>query len=116
MLYFGVEKKDRAGHYLFDEQMRSLNYSETFDKIDGGFCPQGPEKQGVATLTHINGQTVLAFWDRSGDSRFGSNSNFIEKGTLSFDEMLCSAKEKFPLVFERLDFDIIEKKRNAVSS
>lgn len=108
MFYFGVEDKHTAGHYLFDERMWKVNDSSVPENIDGGFCPKGIEIQGHALITRVNGKTILSFWDRSGDKRFGSHSTFIEEGTLTFNEMLADAKIKFPKVFERINFEIKE--------
>jgi hypothetical protein len=47
-------------------------------RIDGGFCPQIEDAQsGEARIHHVEGWTVLAFWDRSGDSRPSSHSTFV---------------------------------------
>lgn len=108
MLYFGVQDKNKKGHYLFDKRLfLSLRLEDAPNNIDGGFCPETRE-QGKALLTHSDGKTILAFWDYSGDSRPGSNSNFIENGTLSFAEMLALAKAEFPSIFHRFDFDVTQ--------
>lgn len=69
--------------------------------------PYGEEApQGRALLHHKDGWTALAFWDRTGDSRSNSNSTFLFDTTLSFDEALVAAKENFPELFERFDFEV----------
>jgi hypothetical protein len=57
-------------------------------------------------VTHKDGWTAIAFWDRSLDKRPGSSSAFILEGTHSFEDMLETAREKFADIFARLTFEI----------
>jgi hypothetical protein len=89
-----------------------------FPHIDGGYCPgvdpnrkhawQTPDHQpeGLAKLTHKDGWTLLSFWDRSVDKRNNSNSNFIQEGEFTFEQMVEQAKEKFPGIWERFKFEV----------
>jgi hypothetical protein len=52
--------------------------------------------------------TALAFWDRSVDDRYGSNSVFILRGALSFEEAVTLAREQFPEVWARFSFTVRE--------
>lgn len=70
-------------------------------EIDGGLCREGRKIEGVAMIRFVEGWTVLSFWDQSGDSRPGSNSNFIAEGRRPFAEMCALAKEWFPAFWER---------------
>ena len=66
----------------------------------------------------MNGFTIVSFWDRSSDKRFGSNSSFIEFGHYQFNEMIALARIAFPKLFARFDFeirrlDVVDEKENA---
>lgn len=126
MIYFGCIQ--RPGHYLWRpglhfssrEVKDKLERDGIYPKCDGGFCPgvyydvrrpwRRPREQieGLAKVTHLNGWTILSFWDRSVDSRGGSNSTFLEQGTLTFDEMVAKAKEVFPTIWARFKFEVKE--------
>lgn len=60
------------------------------------------QEQGLGRLHHVAGWTVLAFWDRSGDTRGSSNSAFLAEGELSFEEMRDLAQEHFPSIWTRI--------------
>lgn len=60
------------------------------------------QPQGKARVTLHHGWTLMAFWDRSGDSRFGSYSIFLAEGVFSFDEMVAFASARFPSVWQRI--------------
>ena len=127
MIYFGC--KNTSGHFLYrpDGKSSSLEVRHILEDVgiypavDGGFCPgamrepdggvrraeRGPaQKQGLARLSHYNGWTILAFWDRSVDNRYGSNSAFLQPDYSSFDVMLAKAKEIFPWVWSRFTFQV----------
>jgi hypothetical protein len=88
-----------------------LPSERTVSRLDGVFAPKGiDEKEGVAVLAKLEGFTVLAFWDRSADERFASNSAFLSRQSQTFDEILAEAKQKFPQIFDRFDFEITEYK------
>jgi hypothetical protein len=79
--------------------------------LDATMLPKqgaGSQKQGVAHLHHVDGWTVLAFWDRSVDNRGGSNSAFVTRGELDFATMLEASRATWPQVFNRFAFDIVE--------
>ncbi len=107
VLYFGCI--DRVGHYLWvlaggrpcilsgrDPRYRMLS------RFDGLLCP-ADATEGVAIRHDIHGYGVLAYWDRSVDSRPGSSSVFFVKGSPSNDELLTAAQQVFPWVFERIN-------------
>lgn len=109
-LYFGCEKVGETGHYAFTQTGRKYGRDEHWlSLLDGMFAPEGPEVEGVARLHHLNGMTILAFWDRSVDSRYASNSAFVLKGKLAFDEALAEAKQRFPWVFARFKFEVVQE-------
>lgn len=66
------------------------------------FWDEKDQEQGRARLHLIAGWTVLAFWDRSGDRRGGSNSAFLAEGKFTFDEMCALARQHFPSVWTRI--------------
>lgn len=116
MMYYGVRAKGDPGHYLFDNTFRSGPQKERLNrlsdyliytlKLDGGFCPSYTKDPGIAKITVTNEFTILSFWDYSGDSRGGSNSNFIEFGRFTYDEMITMAQKVFPSIFQRFNFEI----------
>lgn len=133
MYYFGYW--DQPGHYLWspqrmgvsplDERVPSLLNAV---KLDARYCRnpgaawKGDEPEGLAYLHHVEivegepkdapfiGQkwTVLAFPDRSGDTRPGSNSAFLAKGVFTFQQMIIFARAHFPDVWKRISgaFDV----------
>jgi len=64
------------------------------------------QTEGIAHLKHRDGWTLLGFWDRPVDDRFGSNSVFVTDNILSGDEMLQQAREAFPGVWARYPFEV----------
>ena len=114
-LYFGCWGE--LGHYLWTTKhrqvradvMRSLpSFVGAYGgKLDGGFCPIDPkEPEGLCALAQIEGWTIVSFWDRSGDKRYKSNSNFLLPGTLGQQEALAAARAAFPALFARFPFDV----------
>lgn len=109
-LYFGCWGE--AGHYLWTPRHTRppLNERPRFvgvngGAIDGTFCPVDPrEPEGLCALTHFEGWTIVSFWDRSGDKRGKSNSNFLLPGTLGQQEALAAARAAFPALFARFPF------------
>ena len=110
-LYFGCWGE--PGHYLWTPEHRNppRDARPSFvgfigEGIDGTFCPLGREIEGLCALTQIEGWTVLSFWDRSGDKRGKSNSNFLLPGTLGQQEALEAARAAFPELFARFPFEV----------
>lgn len=114
--YFGCRNHE-AGHYLQDASGRGV-YEDSLPKdfpvkhhvLDAGLLPpyQAREKQveGLAQLAHIGGWTILAFWDRSVDKRYGCNSAFVFRGTLTFEETKAKAAAMFPKIWGRFTFEV----------
>jgi hypothetical protein len=129
--YFGCI--DTPGHFLWTPALRRVFYdaipqSWPFGpgggKLDAGYatgplpkCGFGPtfEIQSRAKLSHIKGWTVLAIWDRTVDTRPGSNSNFVAKGELDFAQIAALATQHFPTIWKRINdaAPITLEKRNA---
>jgi hypothetical protein len=110
--YFGCW--DGPGHYLRDthgRMMRESTIPTDFpcppNCFDGCFLPPKlPELEGRASLVHLNGWTILAFWDRSVDKRGKCNSAFILRNYHDFDEAKRLAQVCFPQVWKRFTFEV----------
>lgn len=85
--------------------------------VDMGFTPgvldiskrprdPGTIPNGAAALHHVSEWTVLSFWDNSIDTRPGSHSTFISRGTLTFEGAVVRAKAAFPSVWKRFTFEV----------
>jgi hypothetical protein len=124
--YFGCI--ERAGHYMHSnpsprglEEIRALHdvlrKNPWGSGIDAGLCPPGKDAryqvEGRASVHHKDGWTALAFWDRSVDSRGGSNSVFLADAIHDFEIMMALARENFPEVLDRLSFAVVDASGDA---
>ena len=114
--YFGCWGSE-CGHYLKDKFGKRIDFEKTpwINKIDGVLCPKKNIGAGAAKINYrsfVGGRvwTALAFWDYSVDERPGSNSIFIFQGKFNFKDMIKIAKDNFPDIFRRFDFEIIQEK------
>lgn len=112
--YFGVMK--HAGHHLYrgnntiHKRYLPNDFPVDVRALDGALLPpQLPQDEGRAELIHLNGWTVLTFWDRSEDKRYRSSSTFIVRGAHSFLETVEIAREHYPQVWSRFEFEINER-------
>jgi hypothetical protein len=107
--YFGCIGE--SGHYLWVSDMRkSLDSIGPWGwEIDGGLAPAGHGRELVAAIHHLNGWTAVSFWDRSVDTRSGSNSTFLVHANLGFDEIVRLARQDFPGVFKRLSGPVVSE-------
>lgn len=64
-------------------------------------------EDGRARVEQRDGWTALSFWDHSVDSRPGSCSTFVFDRLLSPEDALAAAREAFPPIFARFDFDVV---------
>lgn len=123
----GVWGRRDVGHFMYEPGGRQSDHWNSvgpFDGIDSQLAPvsrygrlgfrgdgqngHGDEyPNGVAALHHKDGWTALAFWDNTGDSRGNSNSNFFFDETLDFEAAVAAAREHFPELFERFNFEIV---------
>lgn len=121
--FFGCAKgtygETAAGHYLYVEGPQHDKFPRRIGipqyerhpiplgelRIDGGFCPHYGNRRSYAKakLTHWKGWTALGFWDSSGDTRPGSDSNFFMEGTLRFEDAMAEAMRAFPEIIERAE-------------
>lgn len=104
-LYFGCHQQ--PGHYLFFPGMRQT-YDRKFDKLryfDGKLPPQDDQTGYIASVSRLGGwgMSALAFWDYTVDKRGGCNSVFFAPSlTISPEDLMAGAKERFPQVWARL--------------
>ena len=115
--YFGCW--EQSGHFWrsksgYDEERRietRVPAPLRRGHIDGNFCPGAvagsqwkktrAEVEGEAALHHIDGWTVLAWWDRSVDRRGACNSAIAACGLFDFATMLAITRAQFPTVLTR---------------
>ena len=107
--YFGCV--GTSGHYLHTPDLRTASRAGPFTPamLDTHYCPNPATREqpeGVARLTHFDGWTVLAFWDRSVDTRGNSHSTFVLRGTHAYDDAVRLAREAFPRVWSRYTFTV----------
>lgn len=117
ILFYGCSKnidgQQESGHYpharrhdgsLEQLSLRALDHlSPHFEKgkLDGGFCPS-VDFPFDGKVTRIPGFTVLAFWDRTGDSRPGSSSTFILAGYHRAGLVELACRTYFYKIFARI--------------
>jgi hypothetical protein len=118
--YFGCV--GGLGHYFHDGALRRVHGAKTeipWPNVDAALCPgyvdpmlpgtwrtEAPQIEGAAAVHHKAGWTALAFWDRSVDTRGGSNSVFFVEGTHNFAAMVVIARQRFPSVWARFTFPV----------
>jgi hypothetical protein len=85
-----------------------------FPRIDGSYAPRNPGRgrgteapQGECHVEHADGWTLISFWDRTGDERAASNSNFVVEGEHTLEQALELARQAMPALFERFTFPLI---------
>jgi hypothetical protein len=114
ILFFGCQT-GHVGHFVFNAKMEHArgDLAERFRLNDGKLAPKDPaQKEGRAMLCWCDGYAVLAFWDRSVDSRLNSNAMFLVPYELmapadrNREEVLRLAREAFPTVFARFGFAV----------
>jgi len=75
---------------------------------EGGYPEVSKEApQGHAALHHKRGWTAISFWDRSVDSRHGSSSTFLIRGTHTWDDAVRIAKALYPKTWARYKFPVV---------
>lgn len=120
ILYFGYLN---LGHHLYDTRLRAVSPRDLHDSLNrpdgtltpylvrrrGGYIEATKQPQGHARLHHLWGWSVVAWWDRTGDRRLGSNSAFlVEHPKLSFDEVITLGAKAFPSVWQRQTEQLVE--------
>lgn len=88
---------------MFDKNFRHIDDLMNYGELDGKFPPNDPaQPQGVTAIGRWQGNTVLAFWDRTIDKRFASNAAFVEPGEHTEAEMHEIAAREFPTLVGRM--------------
>jgi hypothetical protein len=106
VLYFGCYRV--PGHCLYSKVTPNMRYEATpwGNSLDSGLLTDDyygadTEPTGKVVVRHKDGWTAIAFWDRSGDSRPGSNTAFLAKADMTGEELLALARVQWPEVFDR---------------
>jgi hypothetical protein len=108
LLYFGCMRQ--PGHHLwagdYDQARPStINIPHIGDgllgMLDSTFCPPAKVKEGLYLESIVPPVRIIAWWDRSVDNRYGSNSTLVGYGYESGEQMLDDAKNIFPSVMNR---------------
>ena len=113
-LYFGCGTG--IGHHLFGQDSQRWHsyrdqdrYLENLAQLDGMLAPQDAKmllkSDCPASLTRLGGwgYSALSWWDRSVDTRPGSNSIiFAPDMTIKATEIEALGRKRFPWVFARL--------------
>lgn len=110
LIYFGCIRE--AGHYYWTHENYGRFFGEGLASLLGcnprliehfdGVYPPWPEKElGRYQESIVPPVRIVAWWDRTVDSRPGSNSALIGTGYDSAQEMLDDAPKWFPSVMKR---------------
>lgn len=112
--YFGCWAKNNLGHFLYApdgrgwytrEEELPRDFPVKPHVLDGALLGLDglPQREGEATFGHLNGWTLLSFWDRSADRRGASSSSFVLRGEHTFEVAVAAARAAFPSVWARID-------------
>lgn len=111
LFYFGCIGD--KGHYFWENEGFHMSWKEeqkvaeiipckNYNEVDGNFAPKKTCDQGkYLEYVFPNNTRLVSWWDRTVDSRHGSNSTLIGVGYNSSDEMLNDAVKLFPSVMNR---------------
>lgn len=93
--FFGV--MDRIGHYFYPRWPRINGCPWGDHHADTILCrgykgirrlefvDMDQQIEDLARIHHKDGWTAVGYWDRTGDDRYGSNSNFVADGTFTVE-------------------------------
>lgn len=109
----------RIGHYLWSPAgvlYRRESARLPWSDIDCVLCPGNRNRHGdVKPLDQIEGAarlhvkddwTALAWWDRSVDTRSGSNAAIFIPGVHDVHSALTIGRETFPSMFAQYEYEI----------
>lgn len=127
VIFFGVASGTTSGHHFYERvgssrrmtarpplpaQVSRSEYvdarwcfstpSHGFQKFEGKPQPQ-PQPQGHGFIHRVAEWTLIAWWDRSGDTRLCSNAAFFVRGVHQWAEALRRAREAFPGELARME-------------
>lgn len=111
LIFFG-RNCSTNGHFLYENDGYSLRDGDAerimdmpgcrlFGFLDGLFCPYDTTEQGRYKVNSVPPLLIVSWWDYTGDSRPGSNSNLIGRGFESGEEMIKAAFNQFPKIMGR---------------
>lgn len=115
VFYFGCIRQ--SGHYLWHPtqgQVRRMDKAQPWGNyIDAGIFKDSKDKErlGVVHSTQFKGWTMVAWADRSVDSRHGSHSTFIVEAEVTPERLIEMAREQWPQVFSRPGFPDLSNNR-----
>jgi hypothetical protein len=127
----GVRRSSlELGHYLFQAQWSPTTTPPSWRKVhedalvdfalDGVYAPLHPQTrkeldEGVCRTVvvgaGVRALTIVAWWDRSVDTRPGSNSAVIISGKHDGPTALAAGKAMFPWAFDRMAFPLVAEVR-----
>jgi len=107
--YFGKAHQG-SGHHFYNPRLVNLDYHNPnwpsdmpWGNLDGALLPRNTkEVQSQYVIHHSSGWVAMAFWDRTGDRRPGSNSAFMARGDLDVWGIVKLAEVNFPSIMRRL--------------
>lgn len=122
VIFHGVLTGHRAGHY-FNESVggrivsaneRTMPYEVardggTFARLvpwtreEAKYPKREEQPEGRAFMHFLCGWTIVAWWDRSEDTRGGCSAAFFAEGRRPFARMMALAREHFPREMARMD-------------
>ncbi|GAA4002174.1 hypothetical protein GCM10022631_11030 [Deinococcus rubellus] len=107
LYFFGCKTAGQAlGHYLFLGNNQKHDNSK--NSLDSGLLTLAgvPDRPGRGCFAQVGNLSIVTFWDRTGDPRPNSNSAFFAEGRYTAEELLSAAREHYPRIFGRFDFEI----------
>lgn len=101
-----IEHEKRLPVRLWREVGRHSLVGDPFcnrDSAHGGYdWANEDQPEGVVRLVHLDGFTVIGFWDRTGDPRHGCASQILAEGEHTFDAMIAIFRATFPELYARV--------------
>ena len=110
VIYFGCT--GYAGHFIHRHGCRRpqmISVTPWNNDIDGGPLKRAKIPDLITDqycTERKDGWTLIAFWDRSGDSRPGSHSTFVIHADIPSQELFALARAQWPEIFNRRGFPI----------
>jgi hypothetical protein len=122
LIFHGVLTGHRAGHYFNESVGGRIVWAKEQTMPpdvarDGGvfarpvpltyeearYTKHEEQPQGRAFMHFVCGWTIVAWWDRSEDTRGGCSAAFFAEGRRPFARMMAMARERFPREMARID-------------
>ena len=122
VIFYGVAGDADGGHQFYQRSGSAVCVADRpplpaevsrAEMVDARWCFSAPilgdrpfvdrQPQGRGFIHRVAGWTVISWWDRSGDSRMGSNAVFFVRGDHPWAEALRRAREAFPREMKRME-------------